>query len=92
MPPKNGLLPLRVAGGEKTPLTFNKTDRLFQQYSDGVTHVPRPGFNTTGREVELQVNAYPITKFPTQNVFQYDVSYLPLCFSSVFRISERSNQ
>ncbi|OKL60549.1 hypothetical protein UA08_04065 [Talaromyces atroroseus] len=70
----SGPMPLRAAGDKKEPLTFTKTDNVFQQYVDGVTNVARPGFNTTGREVELQVNAYPITKFPTQNVFQYDVT------------------
>jgi hypothetical protein len=37
----------------------------------------RPGFNTTGREVTLAVNTYPITQFPTKTVYQYDVRNSP---------------
>ncbi|RHZ53220.1 hypothetical protein CDV55_100121 [Aspergillus turcosus] len=29
--------------------------------------------NQTGKEIEVLMNAYPITKFPTRNVYQYDV-------------------
>lgn len=36
--------------------------------------VPRPGFNTTGKEIEVSMNAFGITKFPTRTVYQYDVS------------------
>ncbi|QGA13160.1 hypothetical protein EYB26_000807 [Talaromyces marneffei] len=49
-----------------------------KQYLEGSTSVPRPGFNTTGREVMLILNAYPITGFPTQNVYQYDVTILKI--------------
>lgn len=34
----------------------------------------RPGFNTTGKEIEVLLNAYPISKFPSKTVYQYDVS------------------
>ncbi|BCR96143.1 putative eukaryotic translation initiation factor eIF-2C4 [Aspergillus luchuensis] len=50
-----------------------RTDEEFQKYSVPVETVPRPGFNTTGKEVELSLNAYPITKFPSRTVYQYDV-------------------
>lgn len=50
------------------------TDHLFYQYMDNETSVARPGFNTTGREVDLVTNTYEVTGFPTRVVYQYDVS------------------
>ena len=47
-----------------------------EKYSVPVETVPRPGFNTTGKEIEVSMNAYPIVKFPNKNVYQYDVSSL----------------
>ena len=44
------------------------------KYDIPVHTVARPGFNNTGKEVELQVNAFPINKFPSRTVYQYDVS------------------
>lgn len=64
-----------------------KADDIYRQYLEGSTSVPRPGFNTTGREVMLILNAYPITGFPTQNVYQYDVSH---CVLSVANLSRRN--
>ncbi|PYI10200.1 eukaryotic translation initiation factor 2c [Aspergillus sclerotiicarbonarius CBS 121057] len=43
------------------------------KYDIPVRTVPRPGFNNTGKEVELQVNAFPILKYPSRTVYQYDV-------------------
>ena len=37
----------------------------------------RPGTNTTGKEIEVSLNAYPISKFPSKTVYQYDVSIIP---------------
>lgn len=74
-----GPIPFRVMEDTKDPAASHKADNFYQQYLDGIANVARPGFNTTGREVELQLNAYPITSFPTLNVYQYDVSY-----SSIF--------
>ncbi|KAL2842342.1 Piwi domain-containing protein [Aspergillus pseudoustus] len=45
----------------------------FAKYSVPVETVPRPGFNQTGKEIEVQMNAYPITSFPNKTVYQYDV-------------------
>lgn len=33
----------------------------------------RPGLNTTGREVQLALNSFPVDQFPTSTVYQYDV-------------------
>ncbi|KAK9604061.1 Protein argonaute [Aspergillus fumigatus] len=43
------------------------------KYSVPVETVARPNHNQTGKEIEVLMNAYPITKFPTRNVYQYDV-------------------
>ena len=69
----------------KGSIGSRKADDIFRQYLEGSTHVPRPGFNATGREVSLVLNAYPITGFPTQNVHQYDVSHYILPFGNSFR-------
>ncbi|OJJ51616.1 hypothetical protein ASPZODRAFT_435068 [Penicilliopsis zonata CBS 506.65] len=42
-------------------------------YSVPVATVPRPGFNQTGKEIEVLLNAFAITKFPSRIVYQYDV-------------------
>lgn len=44
------------------------------KYAIPVKNVPRPGFNPTGKEIEVSMNAFRITDFPTKNVYQYDVS------------------
>ncbi|WEW55192.1 Protein argonaute [Emydomyces testavorans] len=66
-PPKN-------TRGESPPLRnviFYETDP--DQYFENINLVKRPGFNTTGREVSLAVNSYPIVQFPSKTVYQYDV-------------------
>ncbi|PWY92461.1 eukaryotic translation initiation factor 2c [Aspergillus heteromorphus CBS 117.55] len=53
-------------------LRLRDADELVK-YNIPVETVPRPGFNTTGKEVDMQLNAYPITKFPNRIIYQYDV-------------------
>ncbi|KKK16353.1 hypothetical protein P175DRAFT_0477219 [Aspergillus ochraceoroseus IBT 24754] len=53
-------------------LRFRDADELVK-YAVPVATVPRNGFNATGKEIELQLNAYAITKYPSQKVYQYDV-------------------
>ncbi|KAL2831053.1 ribonuclease H-like domain-containing protein [Aspergillus cavernicola] len=43
------------------------------KYSVPVETVPRPGFNSTGKEIEVQMNSFAITKYPNKTVYQYDV-------------------
>ncbi|KUL90632.1 hypothetical protein ZTR_00121 [Talaromyces verruculosus] len=62
----------------KGSIGSRKADDIFRQYLEGSTRVPRPGFNATGREVSLVLNAYLITGFPTQNIHQYDVTILKI--------------
>lgn len=50
----------------------------YEKYGVPVDTVPRPGFNQTGKEIEVMVNAFPITKFPSRPVYQYDVGVLPV--------------
>jgi eukaryotic translation initiation factor 2C len=33
----------------------------------------RPGYNTTGREVQVALNSFSVDQFPTSTVYQYDV-------------------
>jgi hypothetical protein len=58
-------------------LQGSKTDELFYQYMDNDTSVARPGFNQTGREIQLVTNTYEVNSFPTRVVYQYDVSVPP---------------
>lgn len=37
------------------------------------TLTSRPGYNTTGKDIQISLNSYPITQFPTKSVHQYDV-------------------
>ncbi|KAI9798585.1 MAG: hypothetical protein M1833_004722 [Piccolia ochrophora] len=38
------------------------------------TELPRrPHFNTAGKEIKIGLNSFPITKYPTSTVYQYDV-------------------
>ncbi|GMF68697.1 unnamed protein product [Aspergillus oryzae] len=62
----------KLTGGLRH-LRVREADEVVK-YSVPVETVPRPGFNTTGKEVDISLNAYPITKFPSRNVYQYDVS------------------
>jgi hypothetical protein len=36
----------------------------------------RPGFNTTGKAIQVAVNSYPVIQYPNVKVFQYDVGSL----------------
>lgn len=47
------------------------TDGL--QYQLPTQFQRRPGFNNSGKAVQVAVNAYPVTQYPTVKVFQYDV-------------------
>ncbi|KAL4885126.1 Piwi domain-containing protein [Aspergillus karnatakaensis] len=53
-------------------LRFHDADEI-AKYSVPVETVPRPGFNPTGKEIEVQMNAYAISSFPSKTVYQYDV-------------------
>lgn len=43
----------------------------------------RPGYNTSGKEMLTSINSFPILKYPTVKVYQYDVSGSYLSLSSV---------
>lgn len=45
------------------------------QYEIPTELIRRPKqFNSSGKGVIVGINSYPITQFPTQTVYQYDVS------------------
>lgn len=50
------------------------TEEEIAKYKVASDIIPRPGFNTAGKEITLGVNSYPIAQFPTKTVYQYDVS------------------
>lgn len=68
------------------------------KYGVSTDQVPRPGFNQTGKEIEVALNAYPIAKFPSRTVYQYDVSkrqpwfswFIVMCASWCINIEHRS--
>ncbi|KAK2871848.1 hypothetical protein FQN49_002759 [Arthroderma sp. PD_2] len=51
----------------------NINDTPPDQYFEPVPLAQRPGFNTTGKEISLAANFYPILDYPKKNVHQYDV-------------------
>lgn len=92
VPDRSGPISLRDSGNVEDPyyigpdakerlLLASKADELFYQYMDNNTSVARPGFNQTGREVQLVTNTYEVNSFPTKIVYQYDVS-LPTSIGS----------
>jgi hypothetical protein len=46
----------------------------YDQYQLPTDFKKRPGFNTTGKAIQVAINAYPVTQFPNIKVFQYDVT------------------
>lgn len=52
---------------------FYETD--VEQYFKSIHLVKRPGFNTTGKEILVSVNSYPIVQYPNKTIYQYDVSF-----------------
>lgn len=43
------------------------------QYNVDTEFKTRPGFNTTGKEIKLELNAYLVRKYPDVKITQYDV-------------------
>lgn len=95
-PDRSGPIALRDSGNVEDPyyigpdakdrlLLASKTDELFYQYMDNNTSVARPGFNQTGREIQLITNTYEVNSFPTKVAYQYDVS-VPHPWNSLIRL------
>ena len=55
---------------------FYLADNAWHQAYEGIKTIPRPGFNTVGKEAIVAINSHKVLKFPTQTIYQYDVSYL----------------
>ena len=49
----------------------------------------RPGFGTKGQDARVAVNAYPVTRFPSGNIYQYDVS--AIAYPCVFSMKSLTN-
>ncbi|KAK8017428.1 hypothetical protein PG993_013754, partial [Apiospora rasikravindrae] len=85
-PPGTGVDPARMGGDGREPLTdeqligkridlpaeaYKKFDGSFTQFAK------RPGFSTDGKGIQVQVNIFPVTKWPTGDIVQYDVNVSP---------------
>lgn len=53
-------------------ITSPGTD-YYEQYRLPTDFKTRPGYNTTGREVSVKLNSFPVVQFPLSPVHQYDV-------------------
>lgn len=64
--------------GDVGEIFFRHLNRLtgeqIKKYHVASDIITRPGFNTIGKEINVGINAFPITHFPTKTVYQYDVS------------------
>lgn len=45
------------------------------KYAMPTALMKRPGYNTSGKAIQTQINSFPILKYPTITVYQYDVSH-----------------
>jgi eukaryotic translation initiation factor 2C len=45
---------------------------------------PRPGTNTAGKAVQIRVNQYKVTQFPSKDVYQFDVRTLQTPFKNIY--------
>ncbi|KAK8041405.1 hypothetical protein PG994_014412 [Apiospora phragmitis] len=50
---------------------YKKDNDSFTQFAK------RPGFSTDGKGIQVQVNIFPVTKWPTGDIVQYDVNVSP---------------
>ena len=67
------IVPLRQIVSDNNPFAEQMPTQL----------MPRPNFNTTGKGAPVLINSHPVTKYPTKQVYQYDVSFsrLSMCCS-----------
>lgn len=56
-------------------------ETIKHEYPD--ENMTRPGYGTQGRDVQVRVNQYKVTQWPTKDVYQYDVSLHLLAFASL---------
>ncbi|KAK5065213.1 hypothetical protein LTR84_001050 [Exophiala bonariae] len=45
----------------------------YDQYKLPTEFTKRPGFNNTGKAVQVSLNAYKVNQYPTAKIYQYDV-------------------
>ncbi|KAJ9611980.1 Protein argonaute [Cladophialophora chaetospira] len=65
--------PTRFTDGMRNvdlPPSFYNIDQL---YSLPTEFAKRPGFNSTGQAVPMNVNAFKVVQYPTVKIYQYDV-------------------
>jgi eukaryotic translation initiation factor 2C len=60
-----------------TPVIIRNTTQpgtdYYKQFAVPTDFKQRPGYNSSGKAIQLSVNAVPVTQFPRANVYQYDV-------------------
>jgi len=71
--PKLGL-PVPRWKADKTKFRHLNVDTDKHEYDIPAVLPSRPGFNTTGQAVQVNINSFPILQFPDKTIYQYDVS------------------
>jgi hypothetical protein len=60
--------------GDKTKFRHLNVDTDKHEYDVPAVLPSRPGFNTTGQAVQVNLNSFPIIQYPDKTIYQYDVS------------------
>ncbi|TAQ85545.1 hypothetical protein B7494_g6138 [Chlorociboria aeruginascens] len=73
--PSLGYDPAKPAG-KMTRITNTRVELPAVAYSyEFSSHLPnRPAINTSGKPVNIRVNQFKVTKWPSQDVYQYDIN------------------
>jgi eukaryotic translation initiation factor 2C len=58
------------------PINFRSYDRITdtEKYNFPSDLPLRPGVNSQGKAVQIRVNQFKVNQWPTQDIYQYDVS------------------
>ena len=58
-------------------LDAEPTDFHYEQIKpEEMTELPsRPGLNSSGKVIQVRVNQYKVSGWPTKDIYQYDVSF-----------------
>ena len=85
--PKDPFVEAAIEAAKKLPPDPNpvkfrhlNVDTDTHQYDLPTECLTRPGFNTSGQGVLVNINSYVVAKFPDLVVYQYDVSYPSVVF------------
>ena len=64
---------------EERSKEFKKTQADYElfskfQYDAPIANMPRPGYYTGGKPINMEINCFKVEFMPNQKVYQYDVS------------------